>query len=148
VTRIRASVLVVALSLGGLAAGMVGPASAGAASRDHNLKLFRSPTGNIGCEMVKSDVRCDIESRDWKPPPAPSNCGLDYGQGLAVGRHGKGYFVCAGDTALDPDAKALGYGHSIRFGPMGCKSKTTGMTCKNHATGHGFFLSTQSYRRF
>lgn len=127
---------------------MVGTSSAGAAKRAHGFHQFQSPSHNIGCEIVKHFVRCDIKSRDWSPPPPPKSCPLDYGQGLEVGRHGKGDFVCAGDTALDPQAKVLGYGHSIRVGPMGCASKTAGMTCKNHATGHGFFISAQSYRRF
>jgi hypothetical protein len=33
-------------------------------------------------------------------------------------------------------------------GPYECVSRSTGMTCTNRTTGHGFQISIQSYRRF
>src|SRR5205085_6913333 len=72
-----------------------------------HLTTFRSPSGNIGCELVTAFARCDIANREWKPPPKPAGCPLDYGQGLEVGRSGPGRLVCAGDTALNPQARAL-----------------------------------------
>ena len=36
---------------------------------------FQSPSGNIGCFIGKSGVRCDIRTRDWSPPPKPASCG-------------------------------------------------------------------------
>jgi hypothetical protein len=38
------------------------------------------------------------------------------GNGLAVAKHHKGYVVCAGDTALNPRAPVIGYGHSLLTG--------------------------------
>jgi hypothetical protein len=131
-----------------LTVSVAGAASAGPAKRVHGFRQFQSPSKNIGCEITKSIARCDIKHRTWSPPPAPSSCQLDWGQGLEVDRHGKGHFVCAGDTALDPTAPKLAYGHVLRDGIIRCKSKTTGMTCRNTRTGHGFTLSKESYRRF
>lgn len=112
------------------------------------LTMFRSPTANIGCELVAGFARCDIAKRNWTPPPRPANCPLDYGQGLEVGRSGTGHLVCAGDTALNPQATPLNYGSSSRVAPITCTSATAGMTCTNTANGHGFFISIQSYRTF
>src|SRR6478672_1709483 len=46
---------------------------------------FQSPSGNIGCYIAKSGVRCDIRERSWKPPPKPGYCELDRGQGAEPG---------------------------------------------------------------
>jgi Family of unknown function (DUF6636) len=112
-----------------------------------HVSTFRSPTGNIGCVAFGGGVRCDIRDRDWSPPPAPASCMLDYGQGLSVGRAGRGSLVCAGDTTLNPQAKALAYGTASRNGDVICVSREEGMACTN-PDGHGFFLSRQRYRAF
>jgi hypothetical protein len=115
-----------------------------------NLMDFQSPSGNIGCSVVVSIARCDIRSRDWSPPPRPATCPseVDFGQGLEVYGNRPGRFVCAGDTALDPSATVLQYGSSTVTGPFQCTSASNGMTCADTSTGHGFFISVQSYRTF
>jgi hypothetical protein len=115
-----------------------------------HLSTFRSPTGVIGCALIGGEARCDIAKRDWSPPPRPASCPkqVDFGQGLEVGRSGPARPVCAGDTALDPTGRALGYGSASRIGDFSCISRSTGMTCTNSVTGHGFFISIQSYRAF
>jgi hypothetical protein len=114
-----------------------------------HLQSFRSPSGNIGCIMFEGGARCDIRKREWSPPPRPASCSeeVDFGQGLAVSHDGNASFVCAGDTALDPSAPALGYGEASELGGTICMSRTEGITCANHA-GHGFFVSIQSYKIF
>ena len=59
----------------------------------------------------------------------------------------EGHVVCAGDTALDPSASALAYGTASRVGGSECVSRTDGVTCVNRS-GHGFFISVQSYQVF
>jgi hypothetical protein len=116
---------------------------------NHGPHYFETPTHNIGCFISAHDARCDIRQRDWSPPPEPKSCikiGLDYGQGLVVGPH-RAEFVCAGDTALGGSG-LLGYGHSARRGSIFCVSRIAGITCRNAATGHGFFLSRARYRIF
>lgn len=119
-------------------------------TRTVHLSNFRSPTGNIGCVLLDGIARCDINKRDWMPPPRPASCPreVDFGQGLEMQGSGRGQFVCAGDTALDPTATPLAYGTASQFGAFTCISRSTGMTCTNPATGHGFFISIQSYRTF
>jgi hypothetical protein len=114
-----------------------------------HLQSFRSPSGNIGCVMFEGGARCDIRKREWSPPSRPASCPeqVDFGQGLSVDHTGEASFVCAGDTALDPSATELGYGEASELGGTQCISRSEGITCANHS-GHGFFISTQSYKLF
>lgn len=111
------------------------------------LESFRSPTGNIGCQLAGGAARCDIERRDWSPPPKPGDCGLDWGQGISVDEEGEAGFVCAGDTARDPTARVLRYGQDSQVGRLRCASREDGITCRNPA-GHGFFMARDRYRLF
>lgn len=108
---------------------------------------FQSPSANIGCFVNREFARCDIRHKEWKSPPKPKNCELDWGFGAAVDEKGKAGIVCAGDTALGQGPK-LGYGKTIEKGPFACKSLMSGVRCKNGKTGHGFFISRQSYKLF
>jgi hypothetical protein len=112
-----------------------------------SLVGFQSPSGNIGCYMSGTSVRCDIRNHDWTAPPKPSWCDLDWGGGVAVGRHGKAGFVCAGDTAIN-DEQVLGYGESISRGRFRCVSKETKMKCVNERNEHGFKLSKERVKLF
>jgi hypothetical protein len=108
------------------------------------LTPFQSPTGNIGCYIDRSSVRCDISERDWEPPAAPADCDLDYGQGITLNAGGAPEFVCAGDTALGA-GKKLAYGQSIGAGILRCESLESGMTCTDAESGQSFTLSKESY---
>lgn len=108
---------------------------------------FRSPTGNIGCALSSQGVRCDIQQRSWRPPAKPRSCDVDYGQGLAVERTGRGRFVCAGDTVLGI-GRTVAYGTLVRRGRFACRVRTSGVRCINTRNRHGFALSRQGYRRF
>jgi hypothetical protein len=118
-------------------------------SRILHLEHFRTPSGNIGCVMFDGGARCDIRKRDWAPLPRPASCSkeVDYGQGLQVAHRGQASFVCAGDTALEPGLASLSYGTASRVGGSECISRSDGVTCVNQ-TGHGFFVSVQSYQVF
>lgn len=111
-------------------------------------KGFETPSGNIGCYVdTTGGARCDIAERDWRPPPRPASCELDYGQGISVNRSGRGHFLCAGDTALGA-GPVLAYGKSVSAGRYTCTSRRSGVTCRNGRSGHGFFISRASYRLF
>jgi len=101
--------------------------------------------------MIVSELaRCDIVSHSWQLPPRPSSCPqiVDFGQGLEVGSAGTARFVCAGDTVREPASPKLAYGSASRVGPFECVSRSSGMTCTDAATGHGFQLSIQRYQLF
>ena len=112
------------------------------------LTPFSSPSGNIGCYIDRSSVRCDISERDWQPPAPPADCQVDYGQGVMLEAGGTADLVCAGDTALDPGAPPLAYGQSIGAGLLRCESKQSGILCADTETGRGFKLSRESYELF
>jgi hypothetical protein len=110
------------------------------------LESFRSPTGNIGCQLGAGAARCDIDRRDWSPPPKPGDCEFDWGQGIAV-EAGRAEFVCAGDTARDPTAPVLRYGQDSQIGGFRCASRQDGITCRS-SSGRGFFIARDRYRLF
>jgi hypothetical protein len=111
------------------------------------FKGFDSPTDNIGCVMESHGVRCDISDHEWRSPPKPKWCDVDYGGGLFIGAKGKATWICAGDTALH-SGPPLAYGHSQSLGRYRCVSLEAGMRCVNRRTGHGFLLSRQTAHRF
>lgn len=118
------------------------PASAAAAP-----VFVQSPSGNIGCVVTASGVRCDIRDKEWRPPPKPRSCELDWGFGVTLDRRGKARFVCAGDTVLGTGRK-LGYGKSVRRDGFSCRSQRNGMRCMSDSAGRAFLLSRQRVRRF
>jgi hypothetical protein len=110
------------------------------------LSHFSSPSGNIGCVMTRTGVRCDIRERDWSPPPKPKSCEFDWGNSLGVGFRGRGHFLCVSDAVNR--GRRLDYGEAIRRGRFRCRSRVTGMRCVNLRNGHGFALSRRRVRRF
>ena len=111
------------------------------------LTGFTSPSGNIGCYIDPSYVRCDIRERDWSPPPRPASCPdmTGYGQGVEVNVGKPATFVCAGDTALgggDP----LAYGDTIVAGSIECTSLPEGMRCWDFQYGGEFTISREGYQ--
>jgi hypothetical protein len=102
---------------------------------------FKMPSGNIGCRLSGTTLRCDIRS-GLEPPPAGS-CDGDWG-GVVLASHGKAKPLCAGDTVYDDSAPALAYGSTWGGGGMSCLSDESGLHCAN-TPGHSFFLSRQSW---
>jgi len=100
--------------------------------------------------IIAGTARCDIQHRSWSLPPRPHSCPkiVDFGQGLIIVGSGNARLVCAGDTVFDPKAKVLPYGTDTVVAAFRCQSRSPGITCTNTATGHSFFISSQSYRIF
>jgi hypothetical protein len=126
-----------------LAALVLLPATASA-----KLVTFSAPSHNIGCAIDNGYARCDILRHTWKAPAKPKRCMLDWGDGMFVQGRGRGRFICAGDTTHNPRGAVLAYGRSRSVGRFTCTSRTSGMTCRNGANGHGFTISRSSYRAF
>ena len=104
----------------------------------------------------------------WEAPAQHRVCHLAYGNTLMLDRHA--VFGCVGDVAWvpiqghrpgwlhePPDSvtirsgmryAVLGYGHTLVAGPMRCTMATTGVTCRDTTTGHGFTVSRESVRRW
>jgi len=132
---------------------------------------FASPTGHIVCLMGSDSVRCEFHgTKSWKAP-WPDGCELDWESALEVDEQVVG--VCAGDTIIEfaqtgqstttwwrsggPTVKisdsqmtlaVLPYGTALAVGHMRCDSASTGVTCRNLTTGHGFSMATEAYTIF
>lgn len=131
---------------------------------------FATPSGRIVCIIADNSVRCDFIGTDkvWTSPQ-PNACDLDWGDSLYLTQTAGS--TCHGDTladtpALDSDfvgwrrtgdptvvvngltLAALPYGSALLGGMLQCDSATTGVTCKNTSTGHGFTMSREAYSIF
>ena len=151
--RSTLAAITVAGALLAAAVAPVGAASPGtharpAAAPSASMALLKSPSGNIRCIMDTSSARCDALAHTYKPTKKPASCPGDWGTAMGVGTSGKGRFLCVFDSAYDPHDKVLAYGHSKTIGRYTCMSRTTGMTCKNNRTGHGFRTAKASYSLF
>jgi hypothetical protein len=140
-----------ALTRAGAILGAIVLSTLAAAPASAALRLFQSPSGNIGCAMSSGagsvQARCDIARRLWTPPRRPASCPLDFGQGVFVGQTGRGRYTCAGDTVLHQGSH-LGFQQSITLGRLRCTSRVTGVSCTNRSTGHGFTISRERVRLF
>lgn len=134
--------LAISLVIGAAALSVVAP------SASAKFKFFQTPSGNIACAMGGGGVRCDIQEHSWNPPPKPSSCDVDWGNGVQVGRKDKASFVCAGDTVFSPNNPVLGYGERQIKNRVRCTSKQKGVRCVNTKSQHGFFLSRDDVRLF
>lgn len=120
--------------------------------------------------MYLDGARCDIHEVIYPQPDRPGWCELGYGQsfGLAL----LPYVECAWHTVFGTSlisrshttwfaaARAkplrdgrdlhavLPYGWTLRKGSLSCTSKTTGVTCTDLTTKHGFRLSRAAYTMF
>jgi hypothetical protein len=130
---------------------------------DSDLDWFSTPSGNISCLIEKDAaaapadgyVRCDARAYSWPDmPPRPSDCEEDWGGAISLDAHGgKAELICVGDTvAFDPSADTgaqsdghhtgvLAYGSTTRVDVFVCSSQTSGVTCDNTRTKHGFVIA-------
>lgn len=145
-------------------------APAGDVRKVADAGAFATPSGRIVCLVSTDSIRCDFVGADkaWQAPK-PGNCELDWGSSLYVTKTAGS--TCAGDTVVDTasvdsdyvswrkasdpivtvyDLKlvALPYGSSLAAGTLQCDSASTGVTCMNTATGHGFTMSREAYSVF
>jgi hypothetical protein len=123
------------------------------------LPGFHSPTGNIRCLFVPGargpdHILCNVAHSDYGAT-LQARClarhSLDW-HGFELSARGKGLVVCSGGILYNPDTQRpsyvnLPYGRAWRHGAFTCRSRVTGVTCRN-ASGHGLFVSRQAWRAF
>ena len=136
-----------------LALGLTAASQAGSATR---LPGFRSPSRNISClfiprgpahllcKIARADYSARLEAHCGAPPIQVDWAGFE----LVAGR--KGTVVCSGGILYDPATQhpsyvTLPYGKTWRRGAFTCRSRVTGVTCRNRQ-GHGLFVSRQAWR--
>jgi hypothetical protein len=115
-----------------LAGSLAGAPAASAAS------FFQTPSGNIACQAAGGRVMCGVlSSRHGDSIPA-----------YWVRRTGLAHrSEIVGDPATDVPVLRYGRSKHLLRGGVVCTSRKTGLTCRNRS-GHGFFLSRESQRRF
>jgi hypothetical protein len=103
---------------------------------------IRTPTGNIGCFVSHAVLHCEIRSAAYHPRCVD----LDW-HGFELRARGRAQVTCAGGILYDekPVYRTLAYGRAWRVDTFTCISRRIGLTCRSR-TGHGLFVSRQSYR--
>ena len=104
------------------------------------VRWFRSPTGNIGCEVAAADVRGTYAY--CQTDVTPKSVRL-----TARGR----MTACSGTRCIGDgpeNAFTLGYGRSTSVGVFTCTSLLRGMRCVATTSGHGFLISRDRLVRF
>ncbi len=139
-------------AVGSIGLVLCGPLLAGPAKAASD-GAFKTPSGNIVCDLSDTDVVCVIESGLVPAPPKTKVCngGDPVSNRVDLTATGVAEPVrCAGDPGPlvdEADAKVLGYGSTMVKGGIGCASFEFGLACVN-GKGHGFFLSRASARYF
>jgi len=119
----------------------------GSAPETVDEAFFQTPSGNISCVLNRSLARCDIVRKTWQPPAKPADCDFDWGNGAYV-ENGKAGVTCTSDTLIGAAKSTLAYGDSLRAGAFQCDSRSSGVTCRQSETGHGFTLASARYALF
>ena len=114
-----------------------------------------TPSGNIRCFYVPAPpahLLCDIHRAAYTRE-LQARCmardGLDW-HGWEVYAVRPTMPVCSGGILYDsnhdvPTFRRLAYGRTWHFAAFTCTSRVTGLTCTT-GTGHGLFLSRESWR--
>jgi hypothetical protein len=138
-----------------LAAVVASPAGAVVSGKS---VYFETPSKDIVCGYftgveVSTLLECGVASGLVPPAPKPhGGCRVvdPAANRVRLASTGPTYGFCSGDVgvlALQGRAVVLPYGTTWRRGPYRCGSATAGLTCRN-SSGHGFFLSRQSWHPF
>ena len=139
----------------------------------HGGYYFVAPSMNIACGIQADDVSCAIWSRSYKDRPRPKSCeyGMYWDSSAVYVENGAVIDgICAtqgwpvhsvlqsvnapgtskkngasiswfGDTAKVP---TISYGQAVRMGDFRCVVETSGVSCGNIKTKHGFKMSREA----
>jgi len=120
------------------------------------LPGFHSPTGNIQCYYnpkgltsrgYSPALRCSLDQADYAAK-LQHRCEVGDWHGFTLTRTKMPLLYCAGGASGDrPVYVTLAYGAGWQRGPFSCTSRVTGVICRNR-TGHGLFISRQTFRRW
>jgi hypothetical protein len=121
---------------------------------------LRTPSGNIQCNYgwggsnpADDFLWCGVVSGLKPPVPKPAGgCPADseyHGNLVFMRPVGKAAGqACSGDSPFSPTGQQLAYGKTWKGGgEFSCVSAAAGLSCRN-ASGHGFFLSRNTWHLF
>ncbi|HEY8717544.1 hypothetical protein [Pengzhenrongella sp.] len=118
------------------------PAATPDASTSTDTTSFRTPSGNIACEMTTDAATCTIANSS-ATPPVDASCNGVVGLELKVTADGASKPCVEGthpSKAAD-DVPELAYGQAKTVGDFTCTSSSTGMKCIHGPSGKGFKLA-------
>jgi ribonuclease HI len=129
--------------------------SSSVAASTTRLPGFHSPSGNIKCLYVPGRptvLRCKIAHADYAQSlqnRCMSRASLDW-HGFELNATREGLVTCSGGILYNPNTQRpsyvnLPYGKTWRQGVFTCRSRVSGVTCRNRE-GHGLFISRQAWR--
>jgi len=143
-----------ALATATVATAIALPATAHASLSD----LFQSPSGNIGCAMVRlsggtGGASCDVTRYDFADPGnCPNGVGTsqsDVFVRFLLYQSSQAQIECHSghtDTVGGNGERTLDYGQTSSVGTVTCDSEPAGITCTDNSTGHFFRVSRESYQ--
>ena len=118
------------------------------------LPGLRSPSGNIKCYYNAKGLgsagfapvlKCSLDHADYGAK-LQRRCETGDWHGFTMTPRKKPMIFCPGGASGDkPGFRTLAYDRSRQLGPFTCTSRMAGVTCRTR-TGHGLFVSRQSYR--
>jgi len=124
----------------------------------YSEQIFQTPSGNIGCSLAGGNAQCTINRHSWALPPVMSAvCSMGVMDGdcryagfwfesggvqLVAPSGQQGWETAKGDRLAIP---TLSYGKSIQKGSVVCSSASSGVTCWNIKTHHGYKMSADQF---
>jgi hypothetical protein len=109
-----------------------------------DLDSIISPSQNISCTLDDDSVGCSINDRSYGGDLEDCSSGvfsIEVSDGDADVDCGTSYGAASPPETLE-------YGGSAASGDVACRSESSGMTCWNVKTGHGFEVNRGSYDTF
>jgi len=105
---------------------------------------FRTPDGNVGCELSPAYARCDVKRQTWQAPKKPSDCGNSWGDSVEVAAGSRATFICWFGPSPLASKRVLPVGQALKVGLMTCRVLSGAVECSGE--GHGFRLGRTAYR--
>jgi len=121
------------------------------ADKSVEVAAFRSPSGNIYCQLGPDFAACEVEEGRVEPPVdgiCPDSDADDVGRLEIVA--GAVTPVCNTDSIRDPEARKLAYGRiaEVPGVDVTCLSEESGVTCVDPNSEHGFFIARGTFTTF
>jgi len=123
------------------------PEATGEILKVSTLKEFRSPSGNITCDISDSGAYCEISEKNWEieTSDVPQDCDNDFGHSVYLNNSGFPKFGCNSDVRfINQNISTLEYGDSVTTGDITCLSARSGIRCQN-LSDRSFIMARNTY---
>ena len=117
---------------------------------DNNLRWqFKSPTGNIACDLngsvTPAEATCEVRENSYQPQVKP-HCNPFWANSFRLVQGRTVEVNCYSGTDFRSTMPVQEYGRPLTVGSLTCVlDETTGVTCKDSTTGHFFQAARQAY---